>query len=153
MYLLKVNQRLSEEQDRLIFMLREDKFHEIKLTYSLFKRCAPALNELKSELKKYIVSEGQKLVRNEITQNDELVKQIIEFRDRMIELHTKSLEKDSTVELTIKNSFESFINDNEKTAKALVIYLDDQFKKDFKSNTEIEISEKISKLITIFRYL
>lgn len=189
MYLLKVNQRLSEEQDRvncylhpsshdkiiseflkeciqnhastllkmensgLIFMLREDKFHEIKLMYSLFKRCAPALNELKSELKKYIVSEGQKLVRNEITQNDELVKQIIEFRDRMIELHTKSLEKDSTVELTIKNSFESFINDNEKTAKALVIYLDDQFKKDFKSNTEIEISEKISKLITIFRYL
>ena len=134
-------------------MLREDKFHEIKLMYSLFKRCAPALNELKSELKKYIVSEGQKLVRNEITQNDELVKQIIEFRDRMIELHTKSLEKDSTVELTIKNSFESFINDNEKTAKALVIYLDDQFKKDFKSNTEIEISEKISKLITIFRYL
>ena len=71
----------------------------------------------------------------------------------MIELHTKSLEKDSTVELTIKNSFESFINENEKTAKALVIYLDDQFKKDFKSNTEIEISEKISKLITIFRYL
>jgi cullin 3 len=103
MYLLKVNQRLSEEQDRvnsylhpsshdkiiseflkeciqnhastllkmensgLIFMLREDKFHEIKLMYSLFKRCAPALNELKSELKKYIVSEGQKLVRNEIT--------------------------------------------------------------------------------------
>lgn len=71
----------------------------------------------------------------------------------MIELHSKSLEKDSTVELTIKNSFESFINENEKTAKALVIYLDDQFKKDFKSNTEIEISEKISKLITIFRYL
>jgi cullin 3 len=71
----------------------------------------------------------------------------------MIELHTKFLEKDSTVELTIKNSFESFINENEKTAKALVIYLDDQFKKDFKSNTEIEISEKISKLITIFRYL
>jgi cullin 3 len=63
------------------------------------------------------------------------------------------LEKDSTVELTIKNSFESFINENEKTAKALVIYLDDQFKKDFKSNSEIEISEKISKLITIFRYL
>jgi len=68
-------------------MLREDKFHEIKLMYSLFKRCAPALNELKQELKKYIVSEGQKLVRNEDIQNDELVKKIIDFRDRMIELH------------------------------------------------------------------
>lgn len=55
------------ENSGLIYMLREDKFHEIKLMYSLFKRCAPALTELKLELKKYIVNEGQKLVRNEIT--------------------------------------------------------------------------------------
>jgi hypothetical protein len=82
-----------------------------------------------------------------------LVKRIIEFRERMVELLNKSLEKDSTVELTIKNSFESFINENEKTAKSLVMYLDDQFKKDFKNNTEVEISEKVDKIIQIFRYL
>jgi len=54
----------------------------------------------------------------------------------MIDLLNKALDKDSTVELAVKGSFEGFINENDKTAKALVIYLDDQFKKDFKTNTE-----------------
>lgn len=71
----------------------------------------------------------------------------------MVNLLTKSLDRDSNVDLTIKTSFESFINENEKTAKSLVAYLDDQFKKDFKNNTEIEIAEKIDRIIQIFRYL
>jgi len=71
----------------------------------------------------------------------------------MMDLLSKSLDKDQTVELAIKNSFESFINENEKTAKSLVTYLDDQFKKDFKNNTEVEITEKVDKVIQIFRYL
>jgi cullin 3 len=49
--------------------------------------------------------------------------------------------------------FENFINMNEKTAKALVMYLDEQFKKDFKNNTEQEISDKVDKVVQIFRYL
>jgi cullin 3 len=93
----------------------------------------------------------------EIPQSDEqvrqLVKQIIGFRERMMDLLQKSLDRDMTVDLTIKNSFESFINENDKTAKSLVMYLDDQFKKDFKNNTEVEIAEKVDKVIQIFRYL
>ena len=92
-------------------------------------------------------------MRNEQIQNDELVKKLIEFKDRMTELLTKSLERDQNVDLAIKNSFENFINENEMTAKSLVMYLDDQFKKDFKNNTEVEISEKIEKIIQIFRFL
>jgi hypothetical protein len=64
-------------------------------------------------------------VRNEGIQNDELVKKLIEFKERMSELLAKSLEKDQNVDLAIKNSFENFINENEKTAKSLVLYLDD----------------------------
>ena len=33
------------------------------------------------------------------------------------------------------------------------MYLDDNFKKDFKNNTEVEIAEKVDKIIQIFRYL
>ena len=71
----------------------------------------------------------------------------------MIDLLHKSLDRDMTVDMTIKNSFENFINENEKTAKSLVMYLDDNFKKDFKNNTEVEIAEKVDKIIQIFRYL
>ena len=93
------------------------------------------------------------MIRNETIQNDELIRLIIEFRQRMMDLLNKSLDKDQTVELAIKNSFESFINENDKTARSLVSYLDDQFKKDFKNNSENEITEKVDKVIQIFRYL
>jgi len=65
----------------------------------------------------------------------------------MMNLLTKSLDKDTTVDLTIKTSFENFINENEKTAHSLVSYLDEQFKKDFKNNSPTEIGEKIDRVI------
>ena len=43
----------------------------------------------------------------------------------MMDLLNKSLDRDQSVELAIKNSFEGFINQNENTAKALVSYLDE----------------------------
>ena len=141
------------ENSGLLYMLREEKFNEMKLMYSLFKRCPQALSEMKSELKNYIINEGGKLVTNENISNEDLVKQVIEFRDKILDFHNKALSRDSTIELTIMYGFESFINSNEKTAKSLVMYLDDQFKKEFKNNTEVEISDKVDKVIQIFRYL
>jgi len=113
----------------------------------MFKRCPNALEMFKKHLKAYIVEEGLKLVKNEALETDELVRKIIEFRQRIMDLLQKSLEKDMTIDLTIKNSFEMFINENDKTARSLVMYLDENFKKDFKNNTETEISEKIDKII------
>lgn len=71
----------------------------------------------------------------------------------MIDLLHKSLDRDMSVDMTIKNSFEGFINENDKTARSLVHYLDENFKKDFKNNNEVEIAEKVDKIIQIFRYL
>ena len=42
---------LRMENSGLIMMLKHDKFHQIKLMYSLFKRCPGALDALKQELK------------------------------------------------------------------------------------------------------
>lgn len=54
----------------LTSMLKEDKFGEIKLMYSLFRRVPAALNELKNELKTYIISEGEKLIQSESITNE-----------------------------------------------------------------------------------
>lgn len=68
-------------------------------------------------------------------------------------IYIKSFNKDNNVDLTIKTAFETFINQNDKTAMSLVYFLDDQFKKDFKGMTEGEINDKLDKVIQIFRYL
>lgn len=71
----------------------------------------------------------------------------------MLNIYVKSFNKDSSIDLTIKNAFESFINQSDKTAMSLVYYLDDQFKKDFKGLSDVEINERLDKVIQIFRYL
>ena len=50
-------------------------------------------------------------------------------------------------------AFEKICNNDSKTAKALVSFLDEIFKKEFQQAQEDEICEKIDKVIHIFRYL
>jgi hypothetical protein len=107
---------LNMEGSGLTQMIQQDQFNEIKMMFSLFKKCPASLDQFKFHLKNYIVLEGQKLVRNDSIANDELVRKIIQFRERMVALLTKSLDKDMTIDMCIKTSFENFINENEKTA-------------------------------------
>lgn len=45
------------------------------------------------------------------------------------------------------------MNQNNRCSKALVFYLDEMFKKDFKTLTELEVSDRLDKIIQIFRFL
>jgi hypothetical protein len=54
----------------LTSMLKEDNFSGIKLMYGLFRRVPAALNELKQELKVFIISEGEKLIQSESLTNE-----------------------------------------------------------------------------------
>jgi hypothetical protein len=85
---------LAMENSGLIQMIKQEKYEELKLMFSLFKRCPAALDLFKKHLKEYIIEEGLKLVKNDSIDTDELVKKILEFRQRMIDLLQKSLERD-----------------------------------------------------------
>ena len=78
---------------------------------------------------------------------------IINLREKILTIYSKGFEKNSDIDMTIKNAFENFINQSDKTARSLVYYLDDLFKKDFKQMSEPEINERQDKVIQIFRYL
>lgn len=102
----------------------------------------------------YIVAEGTKLMQDEKLKPDEFVANVIALREKMFNIHLKSFNKDTTIDLTIKTAFESFLNsESEKTAMSLVYYLDDQFKKDFKGLSESEINDRLDRVIKIFRYI
>ena len=55
--------------------------------------------------------------------------------------------------MTIKIAFEKICNEENKTAKALVSYLDEMFKTDFKTIQESDMMDRIDKVVQIFRYL
>ena len=55
--------------------------------------------------------------------------------------------------MTIKIAFEKVVNTSNRVAKALVFYLDEMFKKEFKTIAEDELIDRLDKVIQIFRYL
>jgi hypothetical protein len=151
---------LRMENSGLVAMLHQNQVQDLKLMHSLFKRVPGAYEKFKQELKAFIVSEGVKLVGGDLetasktseaassgSQSEDLIKNLIQFRERMMTFLQQSMGKDPHVEMTIKSSFEDFINRSDRTAKALVAYLEEQFKKDFRSDSEAVISEKLDKVI------
>jgi cullin 3 len=145
---------ITMENSGLIAMIKNEKYEEIHLMYELFQRVADAFSLLSKQLSTYIVSEGQKLIADDKMKPDEFVSNVIALREKMMNIHSRSFSKDSNIDLTIKTAFENFINqESEKTAMSLVYYLDDQFKKDFKTLQDPEINERLDRVIKIFRYL
>ena len=65
----------------------------------------------------------------------------------------EAMQKDTRIDMTIKMAFEKVVNVNMRTAKSLVFYLDEMFKKEMRTLHSDELSERIDKVIQIFRYL
>ena len=70
---------------------------------------------------------------SEEVKNDEFVIKLIDLRERVCNIQTKAMDKDTQIDMTIKMAFEKVVNVNNRTAKSLVFYLDEMLKKDFKN--------------------
>jgi hypothetical protein len=57
------------------------------------------------------------------------------------------MNKDPNIDLTIKFAFEKIVNVDGRVAKALVVYLDEMFKKDFKTINESDLNDRIDEII------
>lgn len=119
----------------------------------MFSLIPSAFNNLRNHFSAYIVDEGTKLVEDEKLKNEDLVTKLITLRERIIEIYSKCMNKDPQIDLTIKMSFEKFINKSNRSAKSLVFFLDEMFKTQFGSMNEVELNDKVDKVIQVFRYI
>jgi cullin 3 len=98
------------ENSGLVHMIRNEKYEEIALMFDLFSKVPEAFNILGKNLAQFIISEGSKLVLDDKLKHDEFVARVIELREKMMNIYIKSFNKDNSIDLAIKNAFESFIN-------------------------------------------
>ena len=133
-------------------MIRNNSMDELSMVYNMFQRRPASFELLRKHLSEFIITEGNKLVEEEV-KNDEFVTKIIDLRERVNAIQQTSMEKDTAIDMTIKMAFEKVVNVNNRTAKSLVFYLDEMLKKDFKNIQEAELTERLDKVINIFRYL
>ena len=123
---------LTMQSSGLVHMIRNNSMDELARTYNMFKRRPASFELLRKYLAEHIINEGSKLVTEEV-KNDDLVVKLIELRERVSGIQAEAMEKDNQIDMTIKMAFEKVVNTNNRTAKALVFYLDEMLKKDFKN--------------------
>ena len=143
---------LTMQASGLVHMIRNNNMNELALVYNMSQRRPASFELLRKHLAEFIISEGNKLVNEEV-KNDELVIKLIDLRDRVSGIQSHAMEKDPQIDMTIKMAFEKVVNVNNRTAKALVFYLDEMLKKDYKNIQESELTDRLDKVIHIFRYL
>ena len=143
---------LTMESSGLVHMIRNNNIDELGLVYNMFQRRPASFELLRKHLAEFIIREGNKLVSEEV-KNDDLVIKMIDLRERVCGIQSRAMEKDTQIDMTIKMAFEKVVNVNNRTAKALVFYLDEMLKKDFKNIQEAELTERLDKVIHIFRFL
>ena len=133
-------------------MIRNNNIDELGLVYNMFSRRPASFELLRKHLAEFIINEGNKLVQEEV-KNYQLVSKLIDLRERVSGIQAQAMEKDQQIDMTIKMAFEKVVNVSNRTAKALVFYLDEMLKKDFKNIQEDELADRLDKVIHIFRYL
>lgn len=69
------------------------------------------------------------------------------LRETIFNIFTVAMNRDPQIDLTIKLAFEKICNNDQKTAKALVAYLDEIFKKEVRTMQEDETAERLDKVI------
>lgn len=104
------------ENSGLVNIIKNDKHEEMLLMYDMFSRVTDSFGHLKVHLLNFIINEGNKLVQDEKLKQDEFVQKLIELRDKIVSFYIKSFQKDQNIDVTIKNAFENFINQNDRTA-------------------------------------
>ena len=66
----------------MVHMIRNNSMGEIALVYFMFSRRAASFELLRKHLADFIINEGNKLVNEEL-KNDELVVKMIDLRERV----------------------------------------------------------------------
>lgn len=78
---------------------------------------------------------------------EDFILQLMTLRETIFNIFTVAMNRDPQIDLTIKLAFEKICNNDQKTAKALVAYLDEIFKKEVRTMQEDETAERLDKVI------
>ena len=73
---------LAMDSSGLVHMIRNNNMDELSLVYNMFSRRPASFELLRKQLAEFIVNEGNKLVSEEV-KNEEFVTKIIDLRERV----------------------------------------------------------------------
>lgn len=144
---------LEMESSGLGSMIRNQKMQDLHLVYTMCVRRPESFELLRRKLAEFILTEGGKLVADELLKIEDFIAQLMHLRESIYQVFSSAMDKDPSVDMTIKLAFEKICNVDSKIPRGLVLHLDDVFKKEAQALHEDEMAERLDRVIQIFRFL
>jgi hypothetical protein len=97
---------------------------------------------------KFVVQSGSEILDNQECSKDpiQFLKLILQLKDKFDRIIKDSFRSDKKIQKKLKESFEEFINKDNRCASHLATYIDDLLKSGMQGSTEEEIDSKLEKV-------
>ncbi|KAG1678291.1 hypothetical protein FOA52_013912 [Chlamydomonas sp. UWO 241] len=143
------------EHSGLVQMLRNDKHDDLQRMYHLFRRVDGGAQLIRTLMSEHVKDVGKALVQDPETSKDpvEFVQKLLDERDKYDRIVTQSFSDDKTFRNTLNQSFEFFINLNQRSPEFISLFMDDRLRKGLKGMSDIDIDVVLDKVMSLFRYL
>lgn len=147
------------ENNGAVTLMKNDRFPELKKLCKLLSYLPSNLDILRDCMSQYINQYGMEIIMeyNASTQKDPVnfVQKMLNFKEKfdIIIKECFSLDEKKFFK-KLKESFENFMNKDERCASYLASYLDDLLKSfNVKGLSEIEVEIQFDRVMTLFKYL
>lgn len=134
-------------------MLERDNLENLHNMYRLFefKDCRQHIRRCLFDFTK---ESGERLVDDQDSDMKpvEFVRELLDLQGKYDRIVRDAFEDDKDFQKAIKEAFEFFVNKNQRCAEYLSMYLDDLMRNKH-TVTETEISQKVDRVVVVFRYL
>ncbi|XP_074658437.1 cullin-4B-like [Tubulanus polymorphus] len=138
-------------------LLDENRIHDLRLLYQLFSRVRDGLKELCTTFAAFIKKSGRMIVVNPENNPDkdrDMVQHLLDFKDKVDNIVTVCFMQNEKFINSMKESFESFINQRQnKPAELIAKYVDTKLRAGNKEATEEELEKLLDKIMVLFRFI
>eukprot|EP01025_Chloroclados_australasicus_P025868 TRINITY_DN25752_c0_g1_i2.p1 TRINITY_DN25752_c0_g1~~TRINITY_DN25752_c0_g1_i2.p1 ORF type:complete len:745 (-),score=82.84 TRINITY_DN25752_c0_g1_i2:248-2482(-) len=133
-------------------MMTDVRLQDLTLLYNLCRRI-DFLDRLRASFKLYVKESGESIVQD--TERDkEMVDRLLQFKQRIDRIFEESFQKDENFGSSLREAFETFINQREnKPAELIAKFIDSKLRGGSKGQTDEELETSLDSALILFRYI
>lgn len=156
--LSKYSKRIVDDPSGAVFLLKQGAVEDMARMYTLFQRVPECLADVSNALLHLVRASGTAIVSDpEHKRVPRLfVEKVLECRAHYLQFITDSFKQDRHFARVLKDALEYFINLDTRSSQYLSLYLDDLLRKQGHGGgqlSDLDLDEKLTDLMSIFRYL
>ncbi|XP_031573663.1 cullin-4A-like [Actinia tenebrosa] len=134
-------------------LMISDRRSDLALMYQLFSRVKKGTEELCKAFSSFIKKQGMSIVLNP-EKDKTMVQELLDFKDQLDGVIEQSFLKSERFVVSMKESFEAFINKRpNKPAELIAKFVDSKLRAGNKEATEEELEKLLDRIMVLFRFI